>query len=83
MITVVEFRAKQATVCWYMLTDKLYTNYFFIEIDLDWLEHRKGGEFFVFKVIFLHQKSAEFVYFLSLNNIKLEDLLFWLYATQL
>ena len=76
MITVVEFRAKQATGSLYMLTDKFYTNYFFIRIDLDWLEHPKGGEFLVFKVIFLRQKSGEFVYFFSLKNIKLgEELL--------
>ena len=36
MITVVNFRAKQATI------DKFYTNYFFIKIDLDWLEHAKN-----------------------------------------
>ena len=35
MITVVEFRAKQATGSRYLLTDKLYDNYFFIGIDLD------------------------------------------------
>ena len=44
-----------------MLTDKLYDNYFFIDNDLDWLEYEKGGEFLVFKVIFLCQKSAEFI----------------------
>ena len=32
MITVVEFRAKQARESRYMPTDKLYANYFFIEI---------------------------------------------------
>ena len=35
IITVVEFRAKQATGSRYMPTDKLYTTYFFIKIDLD------------------------------------------------
>jgi hypothetical protein len=35
MITVVEFSAKQATGSRYMPTDKLYTNYFFIKIDLN------------------------------------------------
>ena len=35
MITVVEFRTKQATESRYMLTDKFYTNYFFIKIDLN------------------------------------------------
>ena len=63
LIIVVEFRDKRATGSWYMLTDKLYTNYFFIKIDLDWLKHLKGVYFFVFKVIFLCQKSAKFVYF--------------------
>ena len=41
MITVVELRAKQATRSRYMPTDKSYDNYFFIEIDLDWLEPAK------------------------------------------
>ena len=67
MITVVEFKAKQATN-WYILTDKLYSNYFFIGIDLDWLEHPKGGKSLVFKVIFLRQKSAEFVYFFFIEE---------------
>ena len=35
MITIVEFRAKKATESRYMVTDKLYTNYFSIKIDLD------------------------------------------------
>ena len=35
MITVVEFRAKQATGSQYLLTDKSYDNYFFIGNDLD------------------------------------------------
>ena len=43
-----------------MHTDKLYTNCFFIAIDLDWLEHPKSVEFLVFNVIFLCQKSAQF-----------------------
>ena len=42
MITVVEFRAKQATGSRYMPTDKLYANYFFIKIYLDWSEHAKN-----------------------------------------
>ena len=45
MITTLEFRAKQATESQYMLTDTLYANHFFIGIDLDWLEHSKGGKF--------------------------------------
>ena len=57
-----------------MPTDKSYTNYIFIEIDLNF-EHLKGGEFLIFKVIFLCQKSAEFVSFFSLKNIKLVELL--------
>ena len=35
MITVVVFRAKQATGSQYLLTDKSYDNYFFIGNDLD------------------------------------------------
>jgi hypothetical protein len=55
-----------------MLTDKLYTNNFFIEIGLDWLKHLKGGEFLVFKVIVYVKNQPNF----SLNNIKLwEELL--------
>ena len=42
MITVMEFRPKEATGSRYMPTDKLYTNYFFIEIDLDGLELAKN-----------------------------------------
>ena len=38
MITVVEFRVKQATGSWYILIDPGYDNYFFIGIDLDLLE---------------------------------------------
>ena len=57
MITVVQFRAKHATGSQYMLTDKLYGNYFFIWIDLDWLEDVKGGKYFIC------QKSAKFVFF--------------------
>ena len=63
MITVVEFRAKQATGSWFILTQKLYANFFFIRIDLDWLEHPKGGKILVFKAFFQCQKSAEFIYF--------------------
>ena len=63
MITVVEFRAKQATGSWFILTEKLYANFFFIRIDLDWLEHPKGGKILVFKAFFQCQKSAEFIYF--------------------
>ena len=46
MITVVEFRAKQATGSRYMPTDRLYANYFFIKIELDWLigAFQKMGE---------------------------------------
>ena len=39
MITVVEFRAKQVAD----------TNYVFIGIDLDWLEHPKVGKILVIK----------------------------------
>ena len=42
MITVVEFRAKQATGSKYMPTGKLYANYFFIKIYLGWLELAKN-----------------------------------------
>ena len=42
MITVVGFRAKQATGSRYMPSDKLYANYFFIRIDLDSLEPAKN-----------------------------------------
>jgi hypothetical protein len=52
MITVVGFRAKQATGSQYMLTDKLYPNYFFIRIDLDWLEHDNGTNFWFSKSFF-------------------------------
>jgi hypothetical protein len=41
IITVIEFRAKQATGSRYMLADKSYAIYFFIGIDLDWLVHVK------------------------------------------
>ena len=68
-----------------MLSDKLYTNYFFIRIDLDWLEHAKDGKYLVFKVIFLSQKSAEIVYFFLIEEYKvskgtfLSDT-FWLFS---
>ena len=42
MITVVEFRAKEATKSRYMPTDELYVNYFLIKTDLDWLELTKN-----------------------------------------
>jgi hypothetical protein len=51
-----------------MLTDKLYTNYFFMKIDLKRLEHQKCGEFLVFKVIFLSQK---FVHFFFIEEYKI------------
>ena len=38
MITVVEFRVKQARGSWYTLIDTGYANYFFIGIDLDLFE---------------------------------------------
>ena len=45
MITFVEFKAKQATGGRYMPTDKSYTNYCFIKIDLDdakyWAQFQK------------------------------------------
>ena len=47
VITVVGFRAKQATGSQNILTDKSNANYFFIWIDLDWLKHTKGDKFFV------------------------------------
>ena len=53
-----------------MPTDKSYTNYIFIEIDLNF-EHLKGGEFLIFKVIFLCQKSAEFVSFFFIEEYKI------------
>ena len=45
MITVVEFRANQATKSRYVPTDRLYDNYFFITIDLGWLEQVKCENF--------------------------------------
>ena len=59
MITVVEFKPKQATRRRYKHTDKLYANYFFTKIGLKCYEHAQDGEFVVFKAIFLCQKSAE------------------------
>ena len=76
MITVVEFRAKKATGSQYLLTDKLYDSYFFIGIDLDWLEHAKGGKFLVFKVIFLCQNSAEYVSFFFIEDFKIRRITF-------
>ena len=69
MITVMEFSAKQAAGSRYIMLT--HENYFFIGIDLDWLEHKKDGEFLVFNVI------NQSIWFFSLKNIKLgEELLF-------
>ena len=41
MITILEFRAKQATGSRYMPTDELYVNFFFTENDLNCFEHAR------------------------------------------
>ena len=48
----------------YILTDEFYANYVFIEIYFNCSKYPKVMNCFVFKVIFLCQKSAESVYFL-------------------
>ena len=57
MITVEEFRNKQATGSRHMFTDEFYTSYFFIKNYLNCFEHVKGDYFFVFEVIFLEGVS--------------------------
>ena len=57
MITVVEFRTKQATGSRYMPTDKFYNNYFFIKIDLDWLELVKNWARFQKKECFKNENN--------------------------
>ena len=70
---------KQATGSWSMLTDKIYATYFFIRIDLNWLEHSKGGTFS--KSFFYVKKQPNLPNVFSLKNIKLgEDFFLWQFS---